>query len=430
MIKHLKGLEINTIYDFDNAFSINELLCKFWEKIEETINISNESIDILNWIKEQGLSDEVQAIINQLVADGTIEQMINVDKIEELRTLINNKITDVNEHLDNIETKIYKRKLKPLLFQNLWVRNEKGSNGLYTVSFSKELTKQAIEDYKYAGVDGLTFVIHIGYDASNNRLYSECNKDTIDYIIEECLANGMKLSYFKFHQDFSVENVLSIGVEEFKRQYRLLINKYLDLYKDYFEYVGLFNEFRHFYMDNGFTIDDITYDFTDFVVECLNIAKNYGYKASVSLAGVDSGVWSSLDELSTKVKNVCDVYMINYYQPIGYKLEKTTFNDSLIAHQNSQLNKLSDSLLMDKKIIITETGLNDSYECLYAPGYYLLNGSLTSGKVTLLYLYGLLETFNKDNILSINYWYTDPILNNKEKVREFLSSYIGGVKNV
>ena len=339
-------------------------------------------------------------------------------------------INDINEQLDNIESKIYKRKLKPLLFQNLWARNEKDSNGLYTVSFSKELTKQAIEDYKYAGVDGLTFVIHIGYDTSNNRLYSECNKDTIDYIIAECKANGMKLSYFKFHQTFSVENVVSIGVEEFKRQYRLLINEYLELYKNYFEYVGLFNEYRHFYMENGFTINGITYDFTDFVVECLNIAKNYGYKASVSLAGVDSGVWSSLDELSTKVKNVCDVYMINYYQPIGYKLEKTTFNDSLIAHQNSQLNKLSDTLLMDKKIIISETGLNDSYECLYAPGYYLTNGASSNGKVTLLYLYGLLETFNKDNILSINYWYTDPILDNKERVKEFLSSYIGGVKNV
>ena len=100
MVKHLKGLEINSIYDFDNAFSINELLCKFWEKIEETINISNESIDILNWIKEEGLPNEVQVLINQLVADGTIEQMINVDKIDEVKTLITNKITDVREQLD------------------------------------------------------------------------------------------------------------------------------------------------------------------------------------------------------------------------------------------------------------------------------------------------------------------------------------------
>ena len=100
MIEHLEGLEISSIYDFDNAFSINELLCKFWEKIEENIEITNECIDILNWLKEEGAPSEIEKIITELVADGTIEQMINVDKIEELRTLITNKIAEVNEQMD------------------------------------------------------------------------------------------------------------------------------------------------------------------------------------------------------------------------------------------------------------------------------------------------------------------------------------------
>ena len=410
-----------------------QFLAEFYNRTEGIIDKDNIQDDLIKELRELYLEFNEKGIDENIVREKVNYFVENNGKIKDILAKLGtntNNIENINSQLDTIESTIYKRKLKPLLFQNLWTRNEKDSNDLYTVSFSKELTKQAIEDYKYAGVDGLTFVIHIGYDTSNNRLYSECNKDTIDYIIEECLANDLKLSYFKFHQNFSVENVLSIGVEEFKRQYKLLINDYLNSYKQHFEYVGLFNEFRYFYMDNGFTINEVTYDFTDFVVECLNIAKNYGYKASVSLAGVDSGCWSSIDELSIKVKNACDVYMINYYQPIGSKLEKTTYNDSLIAHQNSQLNKLSESLLTDKKIIITETGVNDSYECLYAPGYYLTNGPSSNGKVILLYLYGLLETFNKDNILSINYWYTDPILDNKEKVKEFLSSYIGGVKNV
>ena len=100
MIKHLKGLNINSIYDFDNSFSINELLCKFWEKIEETINISNESIDILNWVKDQGLSEEVEILITKLVEDGTFERMINVDKIDKVKALITNKFTDVSSQLD------------------------------------------------------------------------------------------------------------------------------------------------------------------------------------------------------------------------------------------------------------------------------------------------------------------------------------------
>ena len=107
-MKYINNLEINSIYDFDNALSINELLCKFWEKIEEVINVSNECIDILNWIKEEGLPDELQVLINQLVADGTIEQMINVDKIEELRTLINSRYTEISSQME---------KNKKMLFQ-------------------------------------------------------------------------------------------------------------------------------------------------------------------------------------------------------------------------------------------------------------------------------------------------------------------------
>ena len=119
-MEYINNLEINSIYDFDDAFSINELLCKFWEKIEETINISNECIDILNWLKEEGAPTEIEKIITELVADGTIEQMINIDKIDELRNLINikydemlvkhteisNKITNANEQLNTIKNEI------------------------------------------------------------------------------------------------------------------------------------------------------------------------------------------------------------------------------------------------------------------------------------------------------------------------------------
>ena len=111
-MEYINNLEINSIYDFDDAFSINELLCKFWEKLEDVINVSNECIDILNWLKEEGAPTEIEKIITELVEDGTIERMINVEKIEELRTLINTnkeEITDVREQMDTIakQTSIY-----------------------------------------------------------------------------------------------------------------------------------------------------------------------------------------------------------------------------------------------------------------------------------------------------------------------------------
>ena len=121
MIKHLKGLEINTIYDFDNAFSINELLCKFWEKIEETINISNESIDILEWVKNTGLSNETKLILEEWYNNGKLTQIINIEKFNEMEKefteLVNNykancesnlqnSINSVNNSLSEVDEKI------------------------------------------------------------------------------------------------------------------------------------------------------------------------------------------------------------------------------------------------------------------------------------------------------------------------------------
>ena len=109
MSKHLKGLNINSIYDFDNAFSINELLCKFWKKIEEVVNITNESIDILNWIKEQGVPDEVINLLSTWKDDGTLSTIINSTLFNELNTKVNTFQEEVNSdvqakklELDNI----------------------------------------------------------------------------------------------------------------------------------------------------------------------------------------------------------------------------------------------------------------------------------------------------------------------------------------
>ena len=121
MINHLKGLEINSIYDFDNAFSINELLCKFWEKIEEVINISNESIDILEWVKNTGLSNETKLILEEWHNNGKLTQLINIDKFNEMKeeftelvnqyqtnsdTNLQNSINSVNNSLSEVDEKI------------------------------------------------------------------------------------------------------------------------------------------------------------------------------------------------------------------------------------------------------------------------------------------------------------------------------------
>ena len=42
----------------------------------------------------------------------------------------------------------------------------------------------------------------------------------------------------------------------------------------------------------------------------------------------------------------------------------------------------------------------------------------------------IIKCFNNENILSINYWFTDPLLDYKEKFKELNNRYLGGRENV
>ena len=90
---------INSVYDF-NDFTLNELICKLAQKMDEVITQANESFNYLDWLKEQGLSDEIIKIMVEWKEDGTLETLIN----DVLLQNIQNDIKTINTQLDNIET--------------------------------------------------------------------------------------------------------------------------------------------------------------------------------------------------------------------------------------------------------------------------------------------------------------------------------------
>ena len=99
MIDKLPDGFINSVYGF-NDYTLNELICKIAQKMDEVITQSNESFSYLDWLKEQGLSDEV---INTLLAwkeDGTFNTIIN----ENIFNGLNNKINEIGTQLGNIAT--------------------------------------------------------------------------------------------------------------------------------------------------------------------------------------------------------------------------------------------------------------------------------------------------------------------------------------
>ena len=92
---------INRVYEF-NDFTLNELLCKLAQKMDEVITQSNESFNYLEWLKGQGLSDEVIKIMLEWKENGTLNEIINKLIFGEL----NDKINENKIAIDNIENKV------------------------------------------------------------------------------------------------------------------------------------------------------------------------------------------------------------------------------------------------------------------------------------------------------------------------------------
>ena len=92
---------IKSVYDF-NDYTLNELMCKLAQKMDEVITQSNESFSYLDWLKGQGLSDEVINVLTEWKDNGTIDVIINGHVFNE----INNSINEINNSINEINNSI------------------------------------------------------------------------------------------------------------------------------------------------------------------------------------------------------------------------------------------------------------------------------------------------------------------------------------
>ena len=76
---------LNRVYGYDDYTQL-EINSKLIQKIDEVIDNCNNAFEFVDWLKEQGVPDEVQTIIDTMLEDGTLENLININKLEEIRT--------------------------------------------------------------------------------------------------------------------------------------------------------------------------------------------------------------------------------------------------------------------------------------------------------------------------------------------------------
>ena len=108
MIDKLSCGFINSVYDF-NDYTLNELICKLAQKMDEVITQANESFNYLDWLKGQGLTDEVINILSAWKDDGTLDSIINTtifnelnSKVDTFQEKVNNELEAKKLELDNI----------------------------------------------------------------------------------------------------------------------------------------------------------------------------------------------------------------------------------------------------------------------------------------------------------------------------------------
>lgn len=100
MIKGLDETLLKRVYDF-TCYTEEELRCKFIQKLEECICVCNSVSDVVEWVKNELLEKEVKELLNLWLEDGTLENLINIDKIDKLKTELRNEINNSNQNVNN-----------------------------------------------------------------------------------------------------------------------------------------------------------------------------------------------------------------------------------------------------------------------------------------------------------------------------------------
>ena len=111
IVKYMNGF-LNSVYGYDD-YTQQEINSKLIQKMDEVIENCNNAFEYIEWLKEQGISDEIINILFTWKEDGTLENLSNKKEIDNLRNEINNNITEL---ANSIDTKI--NELKEMINQN------------------------------------------------------------------------------------------------------------------------------------------------------------------------------------------------------------------------------------------------------------------------------------------------------------------------
>ena len=90
---------LDRVYDLEDYTQL-EINSKLIQKMNEVIENCNNAFEYVDWLKEQGIPEEVQNILFTWKEDGTLKNLSNKKEIDKLRNEINNNITELSNSID------------------------------------------------------------------------------------------------------------------------------------------------------------------------------------------------------------------------------------------------------------------------------------------------------------------------------------------
>lgn len=104
MIKGITEDILKKVYNF-SEMTDEELRCKFFQKLQECIELCNNTNEIFEWIKDEGLGKEVTDILNEWKDDGLLEDIINGNLFNDLNAQFTAQIVEAKEKINEIDEK-------------------------------------------------------------------------------------------------------------------------------------------------------------------------------------------------------------------------------------------------------------------------------------------------------------------------------------
>lgn len=105
MIRGITEDILRKVYDFSDMTN-EELKCKFFQKLQECIDLCNNTNDIVDWLKNEGLKNEVNELLTTWLNDGTLNEIIDSNLIDIVKFEIMKEIDNIKIEIDDIKKEI------------------------------------------------------------------------------------------------------------------------------------------------------------------------------------------------------------------------------------------------------------------------------------------------------------------------------------